>query len=53
VAANKAEVIKETNTSAAMRTAGERGETVPGLGVGIDYRDDVYQASRFSKTNSS
>ncbi|PYJ06837.1 MAG: hypothetical protein DMF06_17290 [Verrucomicrobia bacterium] len=50
--ANKATIIKETNTSAAMRTAGENALKVfQDWAVGIDYREDVYKAVKaFEKT---
>jgi oligopeptidase A len=44
-AANKATLIKETNTNEAMRTAGENAVKVfQDWAVGIDYREDVYKA---------
>ena len=44
-AANKATVIKESNTSEAMRTAGENAvKAYQDWVVGIDYREDVYKA---------
>ena len=43
--ANKAAIIKETNTNAAMRTAGENSvKAFQEWAVGIDYREDVYRA---------
>jgi thimet oligopeptidase len=43
--ANKVGIIKESNTNPAMRTAAENGQKVlQDWGVGIDYREDVYQA---------
>ncbi|HEY6112249.1 MAG TPA: M3 family metallopeptidase, partial [Chthoniobacterales bacterium] len=43
--ANKATIIKETNTDAAMRAAGEKAvKTFQDWAVGIDYREDVYKA---------
>ncbi len=43
--ANKANLIKESNTNAAMRTAGENAVKVfQDWAVGIDYREDVYKA---------
>ena len=50
--ANKASLIKETNTSAAMRTAGENAlKTFQDWAVGVDYREDVYKAIKaFEKT---
>src|SRR5881227_3872028 len=45
LAANKATIIKETNTNPAMRTAGENAvKAFQEWAVGIDYRDDVYKA---------
>src|SRR6266446_10032497 len=45
LAANKATIIKETNTSAAMRTAGENAvKLFQDWAVGVDYREDVYKA---------
>ena len=45
IAANKATIIKETNTNEAMRTAGENAVKVfQDWAVGIDYREDVYKA---------
>src|SRR5213595_4027997 len=44
-AVNKATIIKETNTNAAMRTAAENAvKAFQDWVVGIDYRDDVYKA---------
>src|SRR5947207_9681681 len=44
-AANKATIIKETNTNAAMRTAAENAvKAFQDWVVGIDYREDVYKA---------
>ena len=44
-AANKATIIKEANTNAAMRTAAENAvKTYQEWAVGIDYREDVYKA---------
>jgi thimet oligopeptidase len=46
-AANKATIIKETNTNEAMRTAGENAVKVfQDWVVGIDYREDVYKAMK-------
>ena len=46
-AANKATIIKETNTNEAMRTAGETAVKVfQDWVVGIDYREDVYKAMK-------
>src|SRR5205809_1061894 len=45
LAANKATIIKETNTNPAMRTAAENAvKAFQEWAVGIDYRDDVYKA---------
>src|SRR5881396_348521 len=45
LAANKATIIKETNTNPAMRTAAENAVKVfQDWAVGIDYREDVYKA---------
>jgi len=45
VAANKATIIKETNTNHAMRTAGENAvKAFQEWAVGIEYREDVYRA---------
>ena len=47
LAANKAVIIKETNTNEAMRTAGENAVKVfQEWAVGIDYREDVYKAMK-------
>src|SRR5213080_4353551 len=47
IAANKATIIKETNTNPAMRTAGENAVKVfQEWAVGIDYREDVYKAMK-------
>ena len=44
-AANKATIIKETNTNPAMRTAAENAvKAYQDWVVGIDYREDVYKA---------
>src|SRR5438477_2287112 len=44
-AANKATIIKETNTNAAMRTAAENAvKAFQDWAVGIDYREDAYKA---------
>src|SRR6267378_2160241 len=44
-AANKATIIKETNTSPEMRAAGENAvKAFQDWAVGIDYREDVYKA---------
>jgi thimet oligopeptidase len=45
--ANKATIIKETNTNSAMRTAGENAvKLFQDWAVGIDYREDVYKAMK-------
>src|SRR5213076_1625045 len=45
LAANKATIIKETNTSPAMRAAAEEAvKAFQEWAVGIDYREDVYKA---------
>ena len=45
LAANRATIIKETNTNPAMRTAAENAvKTFQDWAVGIDYREDVYKA---------
>src|SRR5437773_1182189 len=45
LAANKATIIKETNTNPALRTAGENAvKAFQDWAVGIDYREDVYKA---------
>jgi thimet oligopeptidase len=45
LAANKATIIKETNTNPAMRVAGENAvKAFQEWAVGIDYRQDVYKA---------
>ncbi|MFL6504781.1 MAG: M3 family metallopeptidase [Candidatus Udaeobacter sp.] len=45
LAANRATLIKETNTNPAMRTAGENAvKAFQDWAVGIDYREDVYRA---------
>src|SRR5256886_8484798 len=45
LAANRATIIKETNTNPAMRTAGENAvKAFQDWAVGIDYREDVYKA---------
>jgi thimet oligopeptidase len=44
-AANRAALIKETNTNPAMRTAAENAvKTYQEWAVGVDYREDVYKA---------
>ena len=45
LAANRAALIKETNTNSAMRSAGENAvKAFQEWAVGIDYREDVYKA---------
>src|SRR5246127_3721728 len=45
LAANRATIIKETNTKPAMRTAAENAvKAFQDWAVGIDYREDVYKA---------
>src|SRR5436305_7196180 len=45
LAANKATIIKETNTTPAMRTAAENAvKAFQEWAVGVDYREDVYKA---------
>ncbi len=45
LAANRATLIKETNTNPAMRTAAENAVKVfQDWAVGVDYREDVYKA---------
>ena len=45
LAANRATIIKETNTNSAMRTAAENAvKAFEDWAVGIDYREDVYKA---------
>jgi thimet oligopeptidase len=45
LAANRATIIKETNTNPAMRTAAENAvKAYQDWAVGVDYRDDVYKA---------
>jgi thimet oligopeptidase len=45
LAANKANLIKQTNTNAAMRSAGEKAvKAYQEWVVGVDYREDVYKA---------
>ena len=52
-AANKATVIKESNTNEAMRAAAENAVKIfQDWAVGIDYREDVYKAVKtFADTN--
>ncbi len=53
LAANRTVVVKETNTSKAMREAAEKAvKTFQDWAVGVDYREDVYRAIKaFEKTN--
>ena len=45
LAANKATIIKETNTNRAMRTAAENAvKAFQDWAVGVDYREDVYNS---------
>src|SRR5204863_948534 len=45
IAANKATIIKETNTNPSVRTAAENAvKAFQEWAVGIDYREDVYKA---------
>jgi thimet oligopeptidase len=45
LAANRASLIKETNTNPAMRTAAENAvKAFQDWAVGVDYREDVYKA---------
>src|SRR6266567_2157606 len=45
IAANKATIIKETNTNPAMRSAAENAiKAYQEWAVGVDYREDVYRA---------
>jgi len=45
LAANKATIIKDTNTNAAMRTAAENAvKAFQDWAVGVDYRENVYKA---------
>src|SRR5213593_223975 len=47
IAANKATIIKESNTNPAMRTAAENAvKAFQEWAVGVDYREDVYKAIR-------
>ena len=52
LAVNRATIIKETNTSPAMRTAAENAvKNFQDWAVGVDYREDVYKAIKaFEKT---
>jgi len=46
LAANRATIIKETNTNPAMRTAAENAvKAFQDWAVGVDYREDVYNRS--------
>ena len=53
LSANRAGIIKESNTSPAMRTAGENAFKVfQDFAVAIDYREEVYKAMKaFADTN--
>src|SRR5216110_925035 len=53
-AANRATIIKETNTNPAMRTAAENAvKAFQDWAVGIDYREDVYKAIKtFADTHA-
>jgi oligopeptidase A len=53
LAANKATIIKETNTNPAMRSAGENAvKAFQDWAVGIDYREDVYKTIKaFAETH--
>jgi len=45
LAANRATLIKETNTNPVMRTAAENAvKAFQDWAVGVDYREDVYKA---------
>ena len=47
ISANRASIIKESNTSAAMREAGENAfKAFQEFAVAIDYREDVYKAMK-------
>src|SRR5204863_7434868 len=52
LAANKATIIKQANTSATMRAAAEKAiKFFQDWAVGVDYREDVYKAIKaFEKT---
>ena len=53
LAANRATIIKETNTNPEMRAAGENAVKVfQDWAVGVDYREDVYKESRLSLTRT-
>jgi thimet oligopeptidase len=54
LAANRATIIKETNTNPAMRTAAENAvKAFQDWAVGIDYREDVYKAIKaFADTHA-
>src|SRR5256712_1996402 len=54
IAANKATIIKETNTNPAMRRAAENAvKAFQEWAVGIDYREDVYKAIKtFADTHA-
>src|SRR5215468_6178963 len=53
LAANRATMIKETNTNPAMRTAAENAvKAFQDWAVGVDYREDVYKAIKaFANTH--
>jgi len=53
LAANRATIIKETNTNPAMRTAAENAvKAFQDWAVGVDYREDVYKAGEaFANTH--
>ncbi len=53
LAANKATIIKETNTNPAMRAAAENAvKAYQDWAVGVDYREDVYKAIKaFANTH--
>jgi thimet oligopeptidase len=53
LAANRATLIKETNTNPAMRTAAENAvKAFQDWAVGVDYREDVYKAIKaFAETH--
>ncbi len=55
IAANRATIIKETNTNPAMRSAAENAvKAFQDWAVGIDYREDVYKAIKaFADTHRS
>ena len=55
IAANKATIIKETNTNPAMRSGAENAvKAFQEWAVGIDYREDVYKAIKaFADTHAN